>query len=273
VKRWIAGITMFAAAVILLCTGVLTFDYAAARRRAPADDKHIAALQEEVRSNAAQARALEAEQKRMAEANRVRRVRINRLAMVLIAASAIFLTGAKWQLAQKPAPPPKLYKIQAAMPRLERKKSPRPGLSMVDDIVAREGTTAEAAIPILQAIQEQFRYLPDDALRRVCELTDITPAQIAGTSSFYSRFRRSPVGDHLVRVCHGTACHVAGARQITEELRRGLQIAEGTDTDADGTFTVDEVACLGCCSLAPVMMVDEHTVGKLTPSSAREALQ
>ena len=86
--------------------------------------------------------------------------------------------------------------------------------------MSKIGRGKEAAIPLLQAIQNHYRYLPDDALRRLCELTDITPAEIAGTSSFYGQFRRSPVGKHIVRVCHGTACHVSGARQITEELRR-----------------------------------------------------
>jgi NADH:ubiquinone oxidoreductase subunit E len=80
------------------------------------------------------------------------------------------------------------------------------------------------------------------------------------------------VGEHLVRVCHGTACHVSGARQITEELRRYLAIPEGEDTDAARRFTLDEVACLGCCSLAPVLMVDGRTAGKLTPAGACDAL-
>jgi NADH:ubiquinone oxidoreductase subunit E len=138
--------------------------------------------------------------------------------------------------------------------------------------VAREGPEKENAIALLQAIQNHDRYLPDGALRRLCELTDITPAQLAGTSSFYGQFRRTPVGRHLVRVCHGTACHVAGARQITEELRRCLEIPEGADTDASRMFTVGEVACLGCCSLAPVLTVDGHTAGRLTPSTASAAL-
>ena len=118
----------------------------------------------------------------------------------------------------------------------------------------------------------QVPDLPDEALRRLCELTEITPAEISGTSSFYGQFRRSPLGKHLVRVCHGTACHVSGARQVTEELRRYLTIPEGADTDAARMFTIDEVACLGCCSLAPVLMVDSHTAGRLTPSSACDAL-
>jgi NADH:ubiquinone oxidoreductase subunit E len=146
------------------------------------------------------------------------------------------------------------------------------GFGFIDELVTRFGRGREAAIPILQAIQAHYRYLPDEALRRVCELTEITPAQLAGTSSFYSQFRRSPVGRHVVRVCHGTACHVAGADQITEELRRHLEIPPGADTDPERRFTVDKVACVGCCSLAPVMMIGEETAGRLTPATARQAL-
>jgi len=142
----------------------------------------------------------------------------------------------------------------------------------VDSLIDRFGRDRESAIPILQAIQAHYRYLPDEALRYVCEKTEITPAQIAGTSSFYSQFRRSPVGLHVVRVCHGTACHVAGAEQITQELRRHLEIPPGTDTDAQRLFTLDAVACVGCCSLAPVMMIEEETAGRLTPATARQAL-
>jgi len=143
----------------------------------------------------------------------------------------------------------------------------------VDTIVAQLGRDKESTIPLLQAIQTHYRYLPDEALHRLCELTAITPAEIAGTSSFYARFRRSPVGEHVVRVCHGTACHVSGARQITEELRRYLAIPEGADTDAARMFTLDEVACLGCCSLAPMLIVDGHPAGKLTPATACDALK
>jgi NADH-quinone oxidoreductase subunit F len=145
--------------------------------------------------------------------------------------------------------------------------------TFVADAVARFGRGKEAAIPLLQAIQSHYRYLPDEALNLVCELTDITPAEIAGTSSFYVRFRRSPVGEHVVRVCHGTACHVAGARQITDELRRYLAIPEGADTDPARQFTVDEVACLGCCSLAPLIVVDGRPAGKLTPANACQAVR
>ena len=152
------------------------------------------------------------------------------------------------------------------------KTAPAIDPTFVDDLAARVGPDKECAITLLQAIQQHYRYLPDDALRRLCELTDITPAQIAGTSSFYGQFRRRPVGKHIVRLCHGTACHVSGARQISEEVRRCLNIPEGEDTDAARMFTVEEVACLGCCSLAPVLMVDSQTTGRLTPAATANAL-
>ncbi len=125
---------------------------------------------------------------------------------------------------------------------------------------------------MLQSLQAHYRYLPDEALRRLCEVTRITPAQIAGTASFYAQFRHAPMGRYTVRVCHGTACHVAGIEQITRELRRHLDIPADEDTDPRRLFTLDPVACLGCCSLAPVMMVEADTVGHLTPTRAVQAL-
>jgi NADH:ubiquinone oxidoreductase subunit E len=193
----------------------------------------------------------------------------------------VFVAGSKWLIAMEGRgrlAAGRLVQIEGvqATSQTPRARTTAPSseidLTFVDRIVEQEGRSQEAAIPILQAIQAHYRYLPDEALTRVCERTEITPSQIAGTSSFYARFRRSPVGRHVVRVCHGTACHVSGARQITEELRRQLRIPEGSDTDPDRMFTLDEVACLGCCSLAPVMMVDEHAAGKLTPATAHAAL-
>lgn len=271
----IRRITLVAAGVVVVCAAVLSVDYALARFREPRDDARIAALQQQVRTDAALAAKLEAEHKRITEVRSARKIRIRVLSYLLMAAAAAFLTGAKkrWGRLQ----PAKFIRPQpAALVRLKLdgrlKACPTDDLTVVDEIVAREGRTREAAIPIMQAIQAHFRYLPDDALRRVCHLTEITPAEISGTSSFYSRFRRSPVGEHIVRVCHGTACHVSGARQITDELRRGLAIPDGADTDPSRRFTLEEVACLGCCSLAPVMMVDEKTVGRLTPAGALDAL-
>lgn len=140
-------------------------------------------------------------------------------------------------------------------------------LAVVDVIVARVGRTPDKVIPILQAVQAEFRYLPRDALEQICETTGITPAAITGVSTFYTQFRHRPVGRHLVRVCHGTACHVAGAPLINQQLRRHLGI-EDEDTDPERLFTVEKVPCLGCCSLAPCMTIDDVIYGKLTPHSA-----
>jgi NADH:ubiquinone oxidoreductase subunit E len=267
---WAAGILVAAFVAFLLS------DYVIAARRAPRDDRLVKALQEQVKSDASLAPKLAAGQKRITEARLARKLRGRWLAWALIAASAAFLSCAK-----KVVPPVFPAAIPDAAPKsppiapaaLRGSQPPPLDLSFVDTAIATHGRTRESAIPLLQAIQAHYRYLPDEALRRLCERTEITPAQVAGTSSFYGQFRRSPVGEHLVRVCHGTACHVSGARQITEELRRYLAIPEGADTDPARMFTVGEVACLGCCSLAPVLMVDGHTAGRLTPAGARDALK
>lgn len=140
-------------------------------------------------------------------------------------------------------------------------------LSHVDRIVARIGREPQNLIPILQAIQEQYRFLPEEALQRVCSISDIGPAQISGVSTFYTQFRHHPVGQHLISVCHGTACHVKGAELIHDALEHHLKIKPGADTDRDGRFTIQKVACLGCCTLAPVIQIDDVTYGHLAPSA------
>jgi len=141
-------------------------------------------------------------------------------------------------------------------------------LSVVDRIVEANHGEPRRLIAMLQAIQAHFRYLPDAALDRLCQITGVTPAHVTGVATFYGQFRRKPMGRHLVRVCHGTACHVAGAPQITDALRRQLGIEGEDDTDKNLLFTVQKVACLGCCSLAPCLMIDEVTYGRLTARNA-----
>ena len=249
--------TLIAGSLVVLCVTILLTDYALAPRQPFATRPA-------------------AEQKRVTAARLARKTRDNAVAWALIAAAAAFFTFAQG-LVKPPTPRPPGERRQAKAPGPPRSRpaaaAPELDLSFVEQLVSKIGRTKESAIPLLQAIQTHYRYLPDDALRRLSELTEITPAEIAGTSSFYGQFRRSPVGEHIVRVCHGTACHVSGARQITEELRRYLAIPDGEDTDAARMFTLDEVACLGCCSLAPVLMLDGHTAGKLTPATACDALK
>lgn len=143
--------------------------------------------------------------------------------------------------------------------------APYVDLSAVDEIVGRIGRGRENAITILQALQEHYRYLPKEALERVCELTEITPAQLASVSTFYNQFRHEPLGEHVICVCHGTACHVKGAPAVSDAFRRHLGIPEGSDTDSERMFTIQKVACLGCCSLAVAVRIDDVIYGHVTP--------
>ncbi len=143
----------------------------------------------------------------------------------------------------------------------------------IDRIVSELGRSGSAVIPILHAIQRRYNYLPEAALRRVCEITDITPASIAGVSTFYSQFRHTPTGRHLVRVCDGTACHLKGSPLVYDALLRELRIDGNRDTDPDGLFTVQKVACLGCCTLAPVVQIDDVVYGHVTGSGVPKILR
>ncbi len=135
----------------------------------------------------------------------------------------------------------------------------------IEQIVNDCGREANQVIPVLQAIQEKYNYLPEGALRRVCEVSDITAAQIVGVASFYTQFRMEPVGQHLIKVCVGTACHVKGAGLIHDAFARELKLKNGRLTDDEGMYTLDKVSCLGCCTIAPVVQIDEVTYGHVAP--------
>lgn len=126
-------------------------------------------------------------------------------------------------------------------------------------------------IGVLQGVQDRLGYLPPAALGQISRRTRIPLSRIYGVATFYSQFRFAPVGEHIVRVCHGTACHVSGAQRVSEVVVQELGIEEG-ETSEDGLFTLEHVACLGCCSLAPVMMVDETTYGRLDRGAVRRVL-
>ncbi len=143
----------------------------------------------------------------------------------------------------------------------------------LDLILQNTGIGKEATIPILQAIQKLYNFLPQEAIRYVCDNTNITPAEIVGVASFYSQFRFQPAGKHIVKVCVGTACHVKGATLVYDSLKRALKIPQNTDTDASRTFTLEKVSCLGCCTLAPVVQIDDTTYGHVTPATAKNILE
>lgn len=141
-----------------------------------------------------------------------------------------------------------------------------------DAIIDRIGTGRELIIPLLQAIQQEFNYLPSDALNRLYERTDIDRAQLISVATFYSQLRMVPYGKHVIKVCIGTACHVKGANNVYDAFRRELQLQGDDITTADGQYSIEKVACLGCCALAPVVQIDERIFGPVLPGKVREVL-
>jgi NADH-quinone oxidoreductase subunit E len=127
-------------------------------------------------------------------------------------------------------------------------------------------------IPLLQAAQDHYGYIPEHAIEQISAATGYQPARIYGVITFYNQFRLQPMGKYLIRMCVGTACHVAGAKTLLEVVEDELGIHEG-ETDKDGLFTLASVACIGCCSLAPVMMINSDTFGKLDAKKIRAALR
>ncbi len=130
----------------------------------------------------------------------------------------------------------------------------------------------ESLIPALQTVQKRFGYLPKEALDYISEDFKIPPADVYGVATFYSQFQLEPQGEHTIRVCQGTACHIKGADEILEELQSELNIIPGEVTE-DGNFTLATVRCLGCCSLAPVIMIDEDVHGNLTREKIPDILE
>jgi NADH-quinone oxidoreductase subunit E len=124
-----------------------------------------------------------------------------------------------------------------------------------------------SVIPILQNTQDIYGYIPRKAFHKINEVTGIELSDLYGVATFYTQFRLNPVGKHIVKVCHGTACHVQNADELTDSLQEALKIKDGETTE-DGLFTLESVACLGCCSLAPVMMIGDETYGKLSGKQA-----
>ena len=129
----------------------------------------------------------------------------------------------------------------------------------------------ESTVSLLQAAQERHGYLPEDAIYEIAARQGVSPAKVMGVATFYSQFRLKPVGRYLVLLCKGTACHVNGADGVAAAIREDLGVDDG-GTTADGLFTLKFVACLGCCSLSPVMMVNGTAYGSLTPEKARRIL-
>ena len=151
--------------------------------------------------------------------------------------------------------------------------SAEPDLKYVASSVAVNGRASASLIPILNDLQAHFRWLPPAALQQVAALTGLPAAQVAGVASFYDRFRHAPAGEHLISICHGTACHVKGSPRVDQALRQALGLKPGEDTSGDQRFTLQKVACLGCCTLAPVVQIKLQTYGHVQSAGVPQLLK
>ena len=140
-------------------------------------------------------------------------------------------------------------------------------LTLLDEVLTKYAEVKGSLITILQHAQEIYGYLPTDVIYHIAEKTGSTPAKVMGVATFYTQFRLQPIGKYLIMLCQGTACHVNGSAKILKTLEEELGIKDG-ETTKDGLFTIKTVACLGCCSLSPVMMINEETYGSLTSEKA-----
>ena len=141
----------------------------------------------------------------------------------------------------------------------------------LDKVFGGFAPSPASVIPILQEIQLRYGYLSPESLSQAARYTRTPLSHLYGVATFYSQFRLNQPGKHVVRVCEGTACHVLGATEILDDLEERLGVKEG-ETTSDGLFTLEIVRCLGCCSLAPAMMIDSETYGRLTRKRLGEVL-
>lgn len=145
-------------------------------------------------------------------------------------------------------------------------------LTLLSEVLEKYASVKGSLITILQKAQDIYGYLPVDVMYHIASAVGTTPAEVMGVATFYTQFRLQPVGKYLIMLCQGTACHVNGSERIEKAISEHLGIKDG-ETTADGLFTLKNVACLGCCSLSPVMMINGETYGSLTPDSAISVLE
>ncbi|MDH7516681.1 MAG: NADH-quinone oxidoreductase subunit NuoE [Bacteroidota bacterium] len=140
------------------------------------------------------------------------------------------------------------------------------------DLWRHEEGEMGALIPLLQSAQETYGYIPEHAIDHISEIVKIPAADIYGVITFYAQFRLKPLGKYVIKLCDGTACHVNGSKNLLNAIQDALHITEDETTD-DGLFTLQKVACLGCCSLAPAIMINEETYGRLNAKKIQQILK
>lgn len=156
---------------------------------------------------------------------------------------------------------------------IEKTQSMVKHLGAVNDILQKNNYDPGRMIPILQEVQEVYKYLSKDVMSYVATSMDVPVAQVFGVATFYSHFSLTPKGKHVIRLCDGTACHVKKSHGILEKLYEKLNLSDDNRTTKDMMFTVELVSCLGACGLAPVMVVDEAVHGQITPEQAEKIVE
>lgn len=160
------------------------------------------------------------------------------------------------------------------MPKTAEKTSQRVRqFEKVCEILDRYDRDPNKLIPILQAVQEEYRYLPEEILTYVATCLRLPPARVYGVATFYAHFALEPKGKYIVRLCDGTACHVKKSIPILEALQEKLGLSDEKKTTPDLLFTVETVSCLGACGLAPVMVINDDVHGQVNPQKAVELIE
>ncbi|MGE5581264.1 MAG: NADH-quinone oxidoreductase subunit NuoE [Bacillota bacterium] len=144
---------------------------------------------------------------------------------------------------------------------------PRRKFEKVNEIIERHGKRQTALIPILQEVQNEYRYLPEEILTYIAMAMNLSPATVYGVATFYAQFSLEAKGKYIVKICDGTACHVRGSEPVKNAIRKRLGLGGGQKTTGDMRFTVETVSCLGACGLAPVVMINDQIYGQMTPEA------
>lgn len=142
----------------------------------------------------------------------------------------------------------------------------------VQQIIGECGAKKSSLIPILQKVQEEYRYLPQEILAFVATALDVPPATVFGVATFYAQFSLEPKGKNIIKVCDGTACHVRGNKTIVDAIRKTIKLKEGEQTTHDMRWSLEKVSCLGACGLAPAVIINDEIFGRMTPEKIVEAI-
>ncbi len=142
----------------------------------------------------------------------------------------------------------------------------------VKQILEENGRDKARLIPILQAVQEVYKYLPEDVLNFIAAELEISPARVYGVATFFAHFTLNPKGKHIIKVCDGTACHVKKSTLLIDAIKTKLNLKDNQNTTSDMLFTLETVSCLGACGLAPAMVIDDEVYGQVTPEKVNTVL-